>query len=88
MVMGEPDRIQAIDLSPEELQPQFGRGVDQEAPLAALEERRVTGSPISRIERSAGRAPAPDDGNSEGRASSEKVKLHLSRKSEDALPPI
>src|SRR5690606_20292967 len=65
--VGVPDRVDRGDPGAQELEPELGRRVDEEAARAvvALHDRRVPGPAVARIRGGARRARAPDDGDPE-----------------------
>src|SRR5690606_33751350 len=78
VAVGEPDRVDVRHAGGEELEPQLGRRVHQDAARAviALEERGVPRAAVPRVRRRANGAVAPDDRDSERGAGAEERQPH------------
>src|SRR5690606_11038985 len=78
VAVGEPDRIDVRHAGGEELEPQLGRRVHEDAARAviALEQRGVARAAVARVRRRADRAAAPDDRDPERGACTEEREPH------------
>jgi len=75
--VGEQHGVHPVDPLRHELQPQLGRGVDQEAAPARLDQRRGAHAPVARVRRRAGAAVAADLRHAERGAAAEQHQTHL-----------
>ena len=76
MDVRKPHGVDPRDARREELEPQLGRGVDEEAPMLRLDERAMARAPVARIVGRARRTVAPDHGDPEGGSGAEEGELH------------
>ena len=77
VIVGEQHGVDAIDAARDELQPQLGRRVDQQARSAiGLDHRADAGAAVARIGRAADGAVAADLRHAEARSGSEEGELH------------
>src|SRR5690606_3311365 len=76
MRVREPDRINAANPVPQQLDPQLGWCVDQECAAVALEKCGMSRTVVARVARRAGITRAADDGHAERGAGPEKAQSH------------